>query len=226
MGAIFTGILLAVGMACAFWKEYIYNGNFFTMKEDGGDYWRQVYIVPWCRVGCWAVGMLLGLLVYYRKGKPLRNKIIARFGWLLAAGVALFLVYIPYTEQKKDGQEWTRVDRAFYEGFGRPAWGVCIAWLILACHSGKGGIVNTILSWNGFIPLSRLTYAAYLVHPICMMVNVWSRRTLLYVNDYTIIYLFLGHLCMTYMVAFVCSLAFEAPFMGLEKVLFRRGRRS
>ena len=34
------------------------------------------------------------------------------------------------------------------------------------------GIVNTILSWNGFIPLSRLTYAAYLVHPICMMVNV------------------------------------------------------
>ena len=40
------------------------------------------------------------------------------------------------------------------------------------------------------------------------------------------IYLFLGHLCMTYMVAFVCSLAFEAPFMALEKLILRKGRRS
>ena len=46
------------------------------MKEDGGDYWRKVYIVPWCRVGCWAVGMLLGLLVYRRGKKMLRNKVV------------------------------------------------------------------------------------------------------------------------------------------------------
>ena len=51
----------------------------YRMKEDGGDYWRQVYIVPWCRVGCWAVGMLLGLLVYKRGRKPLRNKVNAFF---------------------------------------------------------------------------------------------------------------------------------------------------
>ena len=34
--------------------------------------------------------------------------------------------------------------------------------------------------------------------------------------------LFMGNLTVSYAVAFVVSLAFEAPMMGLEKVLFRR----
>ena len=50
-----------------------------SMKEDGGDYWRKVYIVPWCRVGCWAVGMLLGLLIYKRGQKLLQNKVLFDF---------------------------------------------------------------------------------------------------------------------------------------------------
>jgi len=36
------------------------------------------------------------------------------------------------------------------------------------------------------------------------------------------IYEFLGHLVITYGVAFVTSLAFESPMMGLEKVIFKR----
>ena len=31
------------------------------------------------------------------------------------------------------------------------------------------GFVNTILSWPALVPLSRLTYAAYLVHPVVLM---------------------------------------------------------
>ena len=36
------------------------------------------------------------------------------------------------------------------------------------------------------------------------------------------IYEFLGHLVISYGVAFVTSLSFESPMMGLEKVIFRR----
>lgn len=39
------------------------------------------------------------------------------------------------------------------------------------------------------------------------------------------IYLFLGNLVLSNMVAFVASLAFEAPMMGLEKVLLRKERK-
>jgi hypothetical protein len=39
------------------------------------------------------------------------------------------------------------------------------------------------------------------------------------------IYEFLGHLVISYGVAFVTSLAFESPMMGLEKVIFRRNNK-
>ena len=45
------------------------------------------------------------------------------------------------------------------------------------------GWVNTLLSWKGIIPLSRLTYCAYLVHPIVMMTYYYSRRMLVYYTD-------------------------------------------
>ncbi|KAK3594983.1 hypothetical protein CHS0354_019911 [Potamilus streckersoni] len=143
-------------------------------------------------------------------------------GWLLAASVALSLVYSTYSENRKDGIQWTRLQRAFYEAFGRPVWAACVGWVIFACHNNMGGIVNSMLSWNGFIPLMRLTYAAYLVHPICMMVYVYSKRSLIHINTYEIVYLFLGHTSITLMVAFVVSACFEAPFMALEKVIFGR----
>ena len=40
------------------------------------------------------------------------------------------------------------------------------------------------------------------------------------------IYEFLGHLNLSYAAAFVASLAFESPMMGLEKVIFKRQEKS
>jgi hypothetical protein len=39
-------------------------------------------------------------------------------------------------------------------------------------------------------------------------------------------YLFLGHMVASYAVAFVTSLAFEAPMMALEKAFLKRDRKS
>ena len=36
------------------------------------------------------------------------------------------------------------------------------------------GPVNAFLSWKGFIPLSKLTYGAYLVHPLVIWCFVSS----------------------------------------------------
>lgn len=49
------------------------------------------------------------------------------------------------------------------------AWGVAVAWVAVSCCSGHGGLVNSALSYRGLLPLSRLTYCAYLVHPTIMM---------------------------------------------------------
>lgn len=38
----------------------------------------------------------------------------------------------------------------------------------MACSSGNGGYVNTLLSAPFIYPFSRVTYCAYLVHPIAI----------------------------------------------------------
>ena len=49
------------------------------------------------------------------------------------------------------------------------------------------GVVDKLLSWPGLIPLSRMSYAAYLLHPIMMMVHMYSKRALVYIADYDIV---------------------------------------
>ncbi|KXJ26852.1 Nose resistant to fluoxetine protein 6 [Exaiptasia diaphana] len=48
------------------------------------------------------------------------------------------------------------------------AWALSLAWVIYVCHAGFGGLVDNILSARFWIPLSRLTYSVYLVHPMVL----------------------------------------------------------
>ena len=69
----------------------------------------------------------------------------------------------------------------------RTAWALGLAWMTAACVNGYGGpvdwviftvcrtfemmIVFKVLSLPPLRPLSRLTYAAYLVHPLVILFN-------------------------------------------------------
>ena len=49
------------------------------------------------------------------------------------------------------------------------------------------GYVNTLLSWKAFIPLGRLTYCAYLIHPMIIMYYMFTLRVPLYMTDTAIV---------------------------------------
>ena len=49
------------------------------------------------------------------------------------------------------------------------------------------GYVNTILSWPGIIPLSRLTYAAYLVHPIVVYYYNLTLNQTIFMNEIVLV---------------------------------------
>ena len=49
------------------------------------------------------------------------------------------------------------------------------------------GFVNTILSWSPFVPLSRLTYAAYLNHLIVMYVFYFNHTRKFYITNYALV---------------------------------------
>ncbi|XP_052091571.1 nose resistant to fluoxetine protein 6-like isoform X2 [Mytilus californianus] len=201
----------------------------YNMKPTlvaGGDffpYFDYYYIKPYCRIGPYLMGMFTGYVLYRTNCKCRINRYVNLFVWIVAAGLAIIILYGLYDEM--NGHPMSVDVAALYNTVHRTLWGACVCWVIFACATGNGGFVNTILSWKAFVPLSRLTYCAYLIHPIIMYYFSNVQRKFLHFSDLTVMYLFLPNMCLSYAAAFIASLAFESPMMGLEKVIFRRGEK-
>lgn len=68
--------------------------------------------------------------------------------------------------------ELSKISAAAYSSLSHSAWALALAWIVIACSTGHGGIVNKFLSATCLYPFSRVTYCAYLVHPI--MIRVYA----------------------------------------------------
>ncbi|XP_076454789.1 nose resistant to fluoxetine protein 6-like [Babylonia areolata] len=185
------------------------------------DMFSYLYAKPWNRMGPYVIGLMTGYVLFYCDCKLRINKFLNLFLWAVATGTAMAILYGLY--DASNGHPLTVEVAAFYSAVTRTVWGACVAWVVIACCTGNGGLVNMLLSWKGLVPLSRLTYTIYLLHIMIMDLFMMNQQTLFYMSDINIVMFFLGILVVSYLAAFVTSLAFEAPMMGLEKILFRRG---
>ncbi|XP_052816398.1 nose resistant to fluoxetine protein 6-like [Mya arenaria] len=193
----------------------------FAPPPKDANFTKNLYVPSYTRIGPYVLGLFAGYLLYKTSCKLRIPKAINILGWFLSFSLICTVIYSPYT----DGQSHmlSIKESAAYFSFHRTGWGLAMSWIIVSCCTGHGGWINELLSWSGFIPLSRLTYCAYLIHPLIMTTFYMCRRELTYFTQFELIYLFLGHMTMTYGLSFIVSLVFEAPMMGLEKAVFRKG---
>nr|XP_034301375.1 nose resistant to fluoxetine protein 6 [Crassostrea gigas] len=188
---------------------------------DRAAYFEDYYIVPYCRMGPYICGVITGYILYKTKCKCRMNIFVNLLGWAVATAMACGCLYGLHNTLRPDNPVYLSKEvTALYNGVSRTAWGAAVCWVIFACSTGNGGIINTLLSWKAFVPLSRLTYCAYLVHPLVMYVYYFNWNFPLYMTDLDFVYIFLGNLMVSYGIAFIVSIAFESPFMGLEKIMF------
>lgn len=188
-------------------------------QNTGANYQQVYYIKPYCRMGPYIIGMLTGYLLYRTDCRLRLNKRVVVVCWMVAAASALAVLYGLYGDRAGGGHAVSLPVSALYNAVHRTVWGACVAWVVVACVTGNGGFVNTLLSWQALVPLSRLTYCIYLLHIMMLAVYIYSRDTLFYYSDSNLVILFLALLVACYMVSAVVSLAFEAPMMALEKLV-------
>ena len=204
-------------------RKYGINNPLVHLKghpKPRGDEFYDIYISPYCRMGPYVVGVLLGHVLSRMNRKPVKiRKSLVILGWAAALVTGLAVVYglLPYYR----GTDMDPHAAALYNGFSRTAWAVSVAWVIFSCVTGHGGVVNTFLSWSLWAPLSRLTYVVYLIHVIVLNVWIVTSRTPLFASDFTVAMLYLAALTTTYGLALLISVLFEAPGVTLEKILLR-----
>ncbi|CAN7990266.1 unnamed protein product [Ixodes pacificus] len=106
-----------------------------------------------------------------------------------------------------------------YGALSRSLWAAGLSWIVIASVAGYGGVVTKLLSFNALMPLSRLTYSAYIIHPVVMAVFYGSREEVFDFSPFLLTYFTLGNVTLSYGISFVLSLLFEAPVLALEKAL-------
>ncbi|XP_055861675.1 uncharacterized protein LOC106068402 isoform X1 [Biomphalaria glabrata] len=223
LGYLYPGVVVALLMlACHIVSYAVIDDKYHAaaLYRNAGDYMAKLYLKPWSRVGPYAVGLLLGVILYKRQKNQKINKNVATLGWLLATGGGLTLMYATYDNFRDGGfiaPAWGEMSTIAHETLKSPVWGMCVGWVVFACFSNCGGFIDSFLSWQGWIPLSKLTFGAYLVHLIIMMFFNNNAQVLNYFSYFFVIERFLAVFVLSYGLSLVFSLLIETPVRNLIK---------
>ncbi|XP_020498672.2 O-acyltransferase like protein [Labrus bergylta] len=172
------------------------------------------YVKPYTRYGPFLIGILTGIYLTTKKDHLLKKKWQATLGWSCCLSVMAALVGLAYV--LKETPPYPSVPHALYQGLHRPVWALAVTWIIVACEEGYGGFINSFLSLNVWGPLSNISFACYLSHPVFIIVYIGLQETPIHYSDINFMYMFLGHLSLTLIVSYVLTVLIERPYLNLK----------
>ncbi|XP_033226196.1 nose resistant to fluoxetine protein 6-like [Belonocnema kinseyi] len=200
-------------------NKYVFMLEVSETIEDTVSMFKNLYSLAYTRGGSWLVGVLFGYLIYTQRSSLSKKTIY--IGWVSCLLSFTFCTLGTNVMQQKD-YVYNVVWESVFGAISRQLWAASVAWIILVCVSGHGGPINKFLSLPIFIPISRVSYCVYLVHIVIQGMKTFSTRTPHYFNDFHVFNHFLDTFTVSIVIAFFCSLLFEAPILTLEKMIFRR----
>ena len=232
LGVVISGAVLFVSFVTtgALTGVYDLQANEFAVFAYGyvtnntspdTSFQNLLYVKPWHRVTPYIIGLLLGY-VLYRFRLPSRryvNYIVFPILWIVSGICLATTLYGLYPTWH--GHVPTLAENIIYNMFSRTVWSIGLALLVFVCHYGYGGIVNKFLSMKFWIPLSRISYNAYLIHPLVLSVIFGSMRKPVYYEDYSLTMYACGIVVLSYGAAAVVSVFVEFPIGNLEQALFK-----
>uniref|UniRef100_A0A8C9V890 O-acyltransferase like n=1 Tax=Scleropages formosus TaxID=113540 RepID=A0A8C9V890_SCLFO len=168
-------------------------------------YFQYYYNKPYTRYGPYLVGILAG--IFLKTGKQL--------GWVISLSVMALIAGLPYALRLVPSQPSGPL--AVYQGLHRTLWAMAVAWIIVACEEGYGGLINKILSLNVWVPLSNISFACYLIHPILIILYNGEQDTPIHYTDINFFYLFVGHMVLAVILGYVFTVLIEKPYLFLKR---------
>ncbi|KAH9640560.1 hypothetical protein HF086_000504, partial [Spodoptera exigua] len=211
VSASLTGVLF---MSSLFTTGYVsWSNDHIPNSEDPFTQFDKVYEKPWTRLGPYLVGMLTGWILFKTNLTIKMSRVWASVGWSVCAGTLLFLIFGLYKT------ELGVLSAAVYSALSHSLWAACIGWIIIACSTGHGGWVRPLLSAPVLYPFSRVTYCAYLVHPVVLRYVAMHLTHPIHMGELFVFIMFLGLTMISYALAFVISVAFEAPMVTMLKIV-------
>ncbi|CAL8279097.1 unnamed protein product [Merluccius merluccius] len=180
------------------------------------SYFQYYYNKPYTRYGPYLIGIMLGIYITTKRDQLLKHQWQAAVGWvscLLGMAAVVVLAYV-----LKDVPARPSIAHALYQGVHRPLWALGVAWIILACEEGYGGLIHSLLSLGVWAPLSHISFSCYLIHPFLIILYNGKQETPIHYTDFNFMYLFMGHVTLTLVAGYALTVLVEKPYLFLKRM--------
>ncbi|XP_054166229.1 nose resistant to fluoxetine protein 6-like [Oppia nitens] len=137
-----------------------------------------------------------------------------------AIGINVVIIYSTYFWFL--GYSYHNFGSVLYGTIHRTVWSICWSYILYACASGRGGIINRILSWSALVPLSRLSFQIYLFHFVLVLAIKAALRQPLYFNSLTMVMLYFSITVLSLFVSFLAYVMFEIPIAKIENIIKKK----
>ena len=208
------------------------NVNYKKVNVDFNTYY---YWRPWGRIGPFMIGAIWGCFLYSFKfevdynsqTKRMMDKINSSLNTRIIMYIfgALFFwtfIFVTYPINKHP-EKFSLFFNALYITFSRSIFIVGVALVLMPVLMGHGYYLRRLLSLDIFVPLARLTFGAYMVHPTFMLFEAFNAARGQWAAINKGILYFLGWTFTAFLTSLVLTLLVETPCMNVEKEFLMGG---
>ncbi|CAF3972930.1 unnamed protein product [Adineta steineri] len=187
-----------------------FEGGLIDFDSPSLDFFEKVYITPWCRIGPFIIGMITRLIIEQYHSTLSKIKIILYT--IISIILAMICIYFPFYSNY-----FPKFFGIIYQSLSRQCWAIAVGWLIFACSTNHGGLINKILSWPLWTIIARLSYSAYLIHPIIILIQVYNHLTTIHYQTSIVLNNFISQIILTLFTSIFVVILVEMPCSLFEK---------
>merc|ERR1712072_529922 len=213
---------LSFGMTA--WLVIKYKLGVYIFDKEYTRYSYYAYSKPYTRIPAYFDGLVAAWLLdemelrgITRESRPFTRsaKMAATVAAALSVAVLIFLTFVSATDFGNSKESWSLLTSVLYIDFSRPAWAVCLAVLTLLCYYDYLPLLNGFMAHSYWTPLARLTYGAYLVHPLMIKLAAGRSFQFYTFNAWDIAYRFMGNAILAYSGSVLLWCLVERPCMTI-----------
>ncbi|TNN16654.1 Nose resistant to fluoxetine protein isoform 5 [Schistosoma japonicum] len=218
-GVVFAFSLILMSSLITYYIAY--NNSFEIMDVSK----EEIYVRPYTRCGTYMIGMLTGWLYYDYPRIEMRNIskhkiLLGSIGYVITAFLIISPIFISYGVLSGLITEISVRAAASYLAFHRVIFTLGIAISIYQCAIGWSKPIYKMFTLSAFHVPARLTYCAYLIHPIIVIILINGTQTPFMIDQLEIVRLTASVTVFSYAIAYILSMTTEYPICTLEKYLF------
>lgn len=224
LGWLMVGFITALSFGATTWLIIKHNLSIYVFDDHYTAYSYWAYSKPYTRIPAYFVGVVSAWILSEMEERGITRSIqpfsaIGRKSVfaisVLSAAVLVFLVLIPITDFGDHANSWGTVASVLYIVGSRPLWAMAFAALTLLCYYDCLPILNEFLSHKIWTPLARLTYGAYLCHPLVIKLAAGTSMQYYTFSGMDLFYRVSGNCVMAFSGGVVLWVLVERPAMSL-----------